>query len=143
MDMLCLFEIFLYLKKITDIKHIKLPINTKYKMRKIIFMLLLLISITQVSAFSDIENNWYKHSIQEFKDLELISSDNEKFLPHSTITRAEILKIILGASDTPIVAPEEKCFSDVSVSSWQAKYVCSGSEEGITKGYEDGTFKPS
>lgn len=113
-------------------------------MKKIIFLLALLFTISQASAFTDIENNWYKQSITELKDLEIINGfDNGTFLPEDNIWRAEVLKIILSASELEIVEPEEKCFSDVNVSSWQAKYICSGVEKGITKGYENGTFKPS
>ncbi len=112
-------------------------------MKKLLLLAVLLLSITQVSAFTDIKNNWYKDSIMELKDAEIINGfDNGTFLPEDTINRAEVLKIILSASELEIKEPEEKCFSDVSVSSWQAKYVCSGVEKGITKGYEDGTFKP-
>ncbi len=112
-------------------------------MRKIIFLVFLLLTVTNASAFTDIQNNWYKQSITELKDLEIINwFDNGTFLPEDNIWRAEVLKIILSASDIDIVEPEEKCFSDVSLSSWQAKYICSGVDKGITKWYENGTFKP-
>ncbi len=124
-------------------------------MKKILFLVLFLFTITHVSAFSDIENNWYKQSILELKDAGILSgydvevnsgvdwSDNKIFDPRGNITRSEILKIILSASETEIIEPEQKCFSDVATTSWQAKYICSWVRKGITKGYENGTFKPN
>ena len=55
-------------------------------MKKIIFLLALLFTISQASAFTDIENNWYKQSITELKDLEIINGfDNGTFLPEDNI----------------------------------------------------------
>ena len=86
-------------------------------MKKIIFLLIICFNVTQVSAFTDIENNWYKQSILELKELEMISGfDNGTFLPEDNTTRAEILKIILLASDTKVLEPEESCFSDIYIS---------------------------
>ena len=112
-------------------------------MKTITLLLAILLTISQASAFTDIETNWYKHSIEEFKKEELISSDNKTFKPHDNITRAEMLKIILGASEVEVTTPEKSCFPDVSVKSWQAKYVCSWSDKWIAKWYENGKFQPN
>ncbi len=69
--------------------------------------------------------------------------DDNTYLPEETTTRAEILKIILSAASIESIPPEETCFKDIYTSSWQAKYVCTWSERGITKWYEDGTFRPN
>lgn len=113
-------------------------------MKKIILFLLLSFSFSSVSAFDDIENNWYKQSILQLKDLGIINGfDNGTFLPEDKTTRAEILKIILSASNTEIIEPKESCFSDIYINNWQAKYACSWAEKWITKWYDDGTFKPN
>lgn len=96
-----------------------------------------------VSAFSDIENNWYKQSILELKESWFINGfDNGTFLPHDTTSRAELLKIIMNSAEREIYETWVSCFSDVSLSWWAAKYICSWVDAGITKWYDDGTFKP-
>lgn len=114
-------------------------------MKKIFILLVIfLINIWQASAFSDIENNWYKHSIIELQELWVINwFDDGTFLPEDNTTRAEILKIILSASNTQIIEPEESCFTDIYISNWQAKYVCSGAGLWITRWYDDGSFRPN
>ena len=113
-------------------------------MKTIISLFIALLSTPHVWAFTDIENNWYKQSILELKELEIVNGfDNGAFLPEDHTTRAEILKIILSASDTEILEPEKSCFSDIYTSSWQAKYVCSWADLWITKWYDDGTFRPN
>ncbi len=48
----------------------------------------------------------------------------------------------MNAAKREVVQAESSCFSDVAVSSWQAKYICSGVNALIAKGYEDSTFRP-
>jgi polyhydroxybutyrate depolymerase len=113
-------------------------------MKKVLSFLLLLFISQPVGAFNDIEHNWYKDSIQELKDLWIVNGfDDGSFLPHDSITRAEVLKIILQTSDIDVTDPEESCFTDVRITDWQAKYICSWVEKWITKWYEDGTFRQS
>lgn len=114
-------------------------------MKKILISLLIFLwSMGATHAFSDIENNWYKQSILELKWLGFIDwFDDGRFLPDNNTTRAELLKIILSASEIDVLQPEQSCFSDINISDWQAKYVCSWAELWITKWYDDGTFKPN
>lgn len=114
-------------------------------MKKIILLLsIFTLLVTQSYAFTDIENNWYKNSILELKWRWVINwFDDGSFLPDNNTTRAELLKIILTASDTDVEDPLESCFSDINTTDWQAKYVCSWAELWITKWYDDGTFKPN
>lgn len=112
-------------------------------MKKIFLFFILLLSYTSVSAFTDIEDNFYKESITELKWLGIVSWVwNDTFLPRDSISRAEILKIIMTSANLEISQPEISCFSDISTDMWQAKYVCSWAEIWITKWYEDGRFKP-
>jgi len=112
-------------------------------MKKIFLFLILLLSYNSLSAFTDIQDNWYKESITELKWLGIVSWVwNDTFLPRDSISRAEILKIIMTSADLEVSQPEISCFSDISTDMWQAKYVCSGAEMWITKWYEDGRFKP-
>lgn len=98
--------------------------------------------VNWVSAFNDTEYNWYKESINALKQDGVVNGyDDGRFLPHEAITRAEILKIILSSFDKDIISPEVPCFIDVDIMQWQAKYICTGSKLGISKWYDDGTFR--
>lgn len=113
-------------------------------MKKIIIFTFIFIFLHQnIYAFNDIEYNWYKESILELKWLGILSGvGDDKFMPRDSISRAEILKIIMNTADLEVREPEMSCFSDIRLSDWQAKYACTWAELGITKWYEDGTFKP-
>lgn len=112
-------------------------------MRKILFLLLMSLSFYQVQAFDDIGDNWYKESITELKGLGIVSWVwGGKFMPRDSISRAEILKIIMNTAGVDALDPEYSCFSDISLDMWQAKYACSAAEQGITNWYENGTFRP-
>lgn len=113
-------------------------------MRLVGIILGLLLSMGSVLAFSDIENNWYKESISELKDTWIINGSwDGTFLPHNTTSRAELLKIIMNTAEKDVYDTGVACFTDVEVDVWSAKYICAGVDQGITKWYDDGTFKPS
>ncbi len=105
----------------------------------------LLLYTNSVQAFNDIETNWYKQAIIEMKDADIISGyDNGTFGPSNTITRAEILKIILKSAN--IEVPEEVsevCFPDVDNAAWFAKYICYAAENNIANGYDSWNFGPN
>lgn len=114
-------------------------------MKRFLFVLLCIwFSIAQVGAFSDIENNWYKHSIEALESEWIIQwFDDGTFKPHEELTRAELLKILFKSSNREIKDEGNKsCFSDVSPSDWYTKYVCSAKELGFAKGYDDNSFRP-
>lgn len=68
--------------------------------------------------------------------------DDGTFKADNQINRAEALKIILEAFKLENNPQAELTFSDVSNEAWFAEYVAVGLNEGIIKGYNDGTFKP-
>ncbi len=95
-------------------------------------------------AFNDIQYNWYKDSIEGLERQEYINGfESWDFLPHDKTTRAEILKIIMNASESEIYETGTQCFSDVATYIWYNKYICAGVEQEITKWYDDGNFKPN
>lgn len=75
-----------------------------------------------------------------------------RFAPNDTLSRAELLKIVMAAR-----FPEEQLeeclgryrglsfafFRDVPIDSWYAPHVCMGQKLGIIKGFSDGTFRPA
>jgi len=112
-------------------------------MKYIIIFLLFISYPFTISAFSDIENNWYKSSVLDLKDLWIINGyDDGTYLPENKVSRAEILKIIMNAAWSEVQDTQEICFIDVPLDTWYAKYVCSWVKSWITNWYPDGTFDP-
>lgn len=113
-------------------------------MRKIIILFFFILILGHTThGFNDVSDNFYKESILELKGLGIISGFQDgNFIPRDTISRAEILKIIMNTAKLDVTEPESSCFSDISLDMWQAKYACSAAELWITNWYEDSTFKP-
>lgn len=65
------------------------------------------------------------------------------FKPLQEVTRAELLKIIIGGSKIPLDVSAPSGFSDIDESAWYAPYVRKAKQQGWIKGYEDNTFKPA
>lgn len=110
------------------------------------FMTLLFIGVNPLFAlFSDIEYSWYESSINTLAGEKIISGfDDGTFGPEKSITRAEILKIILQASGNGVgEVPLDRCFPDVAVNMWYHAYICRAYSLRVTSGFSDGTFKPN
>ena len=85
-----------------------------------------------VDAISDLKD---RNIIQGYKD--------GTFRPETEVSRAEILKMLLGVMDiSPIGREFSQCFSDV-FNQWYAPYVCLSKRNGWVTGYPDGSFKPA
>lgn len=65
-----------------------------------------------------------------------------EYKPDSKISRAEFLKIAMEGTESATHKSYDSCFPDVSGGDWYATYVCQAKEEGVVKGYTDGTFRP-
>ncbi len=114
-------------------------------MKKILSVILLIfLSVSQVGAFNDVSNNWYREPILELKNQWVVSwFDDGNYVPHGFTTRAELLKILLNSAEIELTTDWEKsCFSDVSTDIWYAKYICTAQELWLAKWYDDGTFAP-
>lgn len=64
------------------------------------------------------------------------------FLPGNSITRAETATILSRIIRKGEVDERTSDFPDVESNMWYTKYIAHLEDEGIMKGYEDGTFKP-
>lgn len=107
-------------------------------------LLFFFFSFTTVVAFDDVENNWYKESVNALKNNWVVNWYSEDvFWPHNNITRAEILKIIMESAEIDLDEVNDTCFQDVDINSWQAKYICTWEKMGIVKGYWNGKFEPN
>lgn len=93
-------------------------------------------------AFRDIDDvPWAKESIMELAKNGVISgTSKETFEPQKTITRAEFIKINVGAFG--IQANSTVDFEDVKPDDWFYPYVQAGYSAGIIKGVEVGKFAP-
>ncbi len=93
--------------------------------------------------FSDVPTqHWAYDHVAELYKMGIISRA-ESFRPSDNITRAELLKMIICASETEIVEGENGDFSDVSVLDWYAPYIAAAKNIGIVNGREDNTFAPN
>ncbi len=109
------------------------------------FLMLFTLGVHPLFAlFSDTEYSWYESSIDTLAGENIISGFGDgTFGPEKSITRAEILKIILQASGNGVgEVPQDRCFPDVAVNMWYHAYICRAYSLHITSGFSDGTFKP-
>lgn len=108
--------------------------------------LALLVSMLPVAVaadvFSDAIGHQYSTSIEFLHGRDVVQGfPDGTFGPDRAITRAEMLKIILGAAKVDMWRERTDCFTDVTGDRY-AGYVCYAKDEGIIKGYGDGSFKP-
>lgn len=96
------------------------------------------------SSFSDVPpNHPYATAIAFLKDKNIVSGNNGQFSPDTTITRAELLKMVFGAANIALVTSGQNGFSDIDPSSWEAPYANTAKANRIIGGYSDGTFRPN
>ena len=70
----------------------------------------------------------------------IFTGDNYYFYPDQSLTRAEMAKILVKAFQLTGTTPHP--YSDVASDHWGAEYISILTENQITNGYPDGTFKP-
>ncbi|MEA3304490.1 MAG: S-layer homology domain-containing protein [Patescibacteria group bacterium] len=82
-------------------------------------------------------------SIKFLKENEIINGYADgTFKPSKTVTRAELIKIILLGTQQEVDETISNEFSDVSDQAWYMAYVNNAKKKGIVGGYPDGTFQP-
>jgi hypothetical protein len=89
----------------------------------------------------DIQEHWAKNEIEKIIALGYIEESQGNFRPDASITRGEFIALmvrVLGL-DTHTNKTE---FKDVSLDDGFAPSIAAAVEEGLIKGYGDGTFKP-
>lgn len=97
----------------------------------------------QAASLSDIAGSKNQEAIEDLYNQGIISGYSDgSFKPKNTVNRAELAKILVGASGaTPAVDDYHDCFSDVTTE-WFAPYVCYAKAQGWVSGYPDGSFRP-
>lgn len=94
-------------------------------------------------AFSDVSTHQWVNSITYLQDTGIIQGyPDGSFKPDNKITRAEFTKILMEGFYENITQEYygKPCFTDLKGDEWWAKYACLAKDEGILKGYEDGSF---
>jgi hypothetical protein len=80
--------------------------------------------------------------ITALADLGVVSGyPDGTFRPDRTVTRSELLKLLLGALHPAENRGEGRCFLDVATD-WYAPYVCAAKRLAWVSGYKDGRFRP-
>ena len=100
-----------------------------------------------LKAFSDIPSNaWYDVYVYALVQKGIINGMTPStFAPTQPLTRAQLMKMLacFAADDAAIkAAAGEKKFKDVPSDKWYAGHVNWAAEQGVTNGYEDGSFRP-
>jgi hypothetical protein len=123
-------------------------------MKKYIIQVLILISIIicclgdkTFAQYSDVqEGSVYENSVSNLSRVGIISGyDDGTFQPLSSITRAQLMKVIvlsLGKGDSALSKNYSTIFCDVPSDYWANGYINTAVENGIITGYADGSFKP-
>ena len=95
--------------------------------------------------FTDIKYSFYRDAILSLQNQWLSNGYGDgTYGVENNITRAEILTLLLRASNT--VLPDvgtEACFPDVATNMWYHRYICAANKLGIASGFSNGKFKPN
>ena len=106
------------------------------------FSFLPFISGVSFALFSDVEQHQYEDDIIHLASLWIVQWYLwGTFKPDQSLTRAELLKIVMTANITPLTSRDASCFSDVE-GHWARDFICTAKELNIIKGYDDNSFKP-
>ena len=106
---------------------------------------------TEIADFSDIadQSQAAQVSIMKLAALGVLTGDNGlggAYRPADTLTRAEFTKIAVYLAgkegSVSALASSASIFKDVAKGAWYTGYVNVAQQNGMIKGYADGTFKP-
>jgi hypothetical protein len=104
------------------------------------------VRLVRLINFADVpEGYWAKAPIENTGTVGLVEGyPDGTFRPDRDLTRAELATLMVRAKG--IKLPDrtaKKVFKDVNPDFWGAKYIEIAKQEGLIKGYPDGTFRPN
>ncbi|MBI4836309.1 MAG: S-layer homology domain-containing protein [Candidatus Abawacabacteria bacterium] len=119
-------------------------------MKKLISLIGIIISFFWVTPnsfaiFSDISATDPDIEAYNFVQVENIMTGSEdgNFHPELTLTRCELIKIALIASEVSVGSQVSSAFPDIPASHWCNPYAKVARDQGVINGYGDGTFQPN
>ena len=113
--------------------------------RRFLFLLTLTLCTAMTSeaiAFSDVEGHWAEKAIQKAEEMKVITGyENNRFMPDSYMTRAELVAIINRFLE--IQSETDKYIPDVTRQDWFHSDVRKALSAGIIKGDANGYVRPN
>lgn len=92
--------------------------------------------------FSDLENSKYKDYVKHLYDMNVVSGyEDGTFRAENSVTRAEFATMIIKSKGIQIKPVNNNPFSDIDAH-WAKDIILTAYNNGIIKGYQDGTFRP-
>ncbi|WP_018924067.1 5'-nucleotidase C-terminal domain-containing protein [Salsuginibacillus kocurii] len=96
-----------------------------------------------VPEFTDIEGDWAEANIVTLAEAGLVTGyENGEFRPENDMTRAELVTLLVRASDLE-ESDYEADFSDVEGDEYYAGYLQAAADAGYVQGHVDGSFRGS
>ena len=88
--------------------------------------------------------NPYYAPVMHLNTSEVVSGYADgSFRPYSSVTRAQVAKIVVLAFGFPLVSSDKQRFSDVAANDPTASYIETAYAHGLVSGYADGSFRPT
>lgn len=95
-------------------------------------------------SFTDISNSIYRDEIIALANANIISGiGNNKFAPEADVTRAELVKMIIGGLNLTHAMPTTPSFNDVPVGAWYYQSIEIAKAKGIVAGVSATEFEPN
>ncbi|WP_071393458.1 S-layer homology domain-containing protein [Bacillus tuaregi] len=92
--------------------------------------------------YTDVNDHTFGYDvIAKMTEAGVFAGNNQLFNPGNPLTRAEMAKVLVQAFE--LKGTGARSFNDVSSDYWAAAYISTLAENGITIGYNDGSFKPN
>lgn len=95
-----------------------------------------------ISLFSDIEGHWAKPTINSLAMLGIVNGSDGQVRPNDPISRAEFVKTLLVATDTPLDSQANMPFADVPKNHWAYQIIATAAAHGIVNGIDGQHFAP-
>lgn len=93
-----------------------------------------------ILTFAANPDNEAMYELQKYGIIE--GDPNGDFRPYTTITRAEMAKVLCKALGLPKMDNGKSAFSDMTSAHWAYGYIEAAYASGLIDGNEDGTFAP-
>ncbi len=95
-------------------------------------------------TFADVRDTWFEDTVNRLGSKLIVKGvDETNFAPEALVTRAELTAMLIRALGLESVSGEASNFTDVGSYVWYAGAVNTAAQEGLVRGYDDGSFQPT